>query len=265
MNKAAFRWGRRAAVDPRRRRRRWRRRREHGRAASRSRRARSTRSSAPACKHLTGYQNAALCRALRGAGRATCARVEREGGAGQTSSPKPSRATTQAARLQGRIRGGAALRRGRLRSASSTSSSRATTSSSSTSRRRCSPRAIPRTGHLAEAGVRPLDAAGLPACWRSSKFLRGTALDLFGYTAERKAERRADRRIRGAGRRAAAGLTPDNHALAVELASIPEDIRGYGHVKEKALKDAKAKEAELLKAWHDPAKAVLWNAKQAAE
>ena len=54
-------------------------------------------------------------------------------------------------------------------------------------------------------------------------------------------------------------------ALAVEIANIPEAIRGYGHIKEKAVKDAKVQEAELLKAWNDPTKAALWNAKQAAE
>ena len=46
-----------------------------------------------------------------------------------------------------------------------------------------------------------------------------------------------------------AKLTPQNHALAVELASIPEHIRGYGHVKDRHLKDAKAREAALLGAF----------------
>ena len=61
------------------------------------------------------------------------------------------------------------------------------------------------------------------------------------------------------------GLTPDNHALAMEIASIPDAIRGYGHIKDKSIAEAKAKEAELLNAWHDPAKAALWNGRQAAE
>jgi hypothetical protein len=46
-----------------------------------------------------------------------------------------------------------------------------------------------------------------------------------------------------------AALAPHNHRLAVELAQIPEHIRGYGHVKERHLKAAKAKEAELLDAF----------------
>ena len=41
-------------------------------------------------------------------------------------------------------------------------------------------------------------------------------------------------------------LAVHNHSIAVELASIPEHIRGYGHVKERHLKTAKAKEAELV-------------------
>jgi indolepyruvate ferredoxin oxidoreductase len=48
-------------------------------------------------------------------------------------------------------------------------------------------------------------------------------------------------------------LTPDNHALAVQIASIPEEIRGFGHVKERHLKAAKDKEASLLGALRTPA------------
>jgi len=44
-------------------------------------------------------------------------------------------------------------------------------------------------------------------------------------------------------------LTPENHALAVDIASVPEYIRGYGHVKERHLKEAKAREADLVAAF----------------
>jgi indolepyruvate ferredoxin oxidoreductase len=47
-------------------------------------------------------------------------------------------------------------------------------------------------------------------------------------------------------------LGPDNHALAMKIASIPEEIRGYGHVKERNLKAAKLKEADLLLALRSP-------------
>ena len=49
-----------------------------------------------------------------------------------------------------------------------------------------------------------------------------------------------------------AGLTPDNHGLAVEIARIPEQIRGYGHVKQRHLAAAKRREAELLAAFRAP-------------
>jgi indolepyruvate ferredoxin oxidoreductase len=52
-----------------------------------------------------------------------------------------------------------------------------------------------------------------------------------------------------------AKLTPQNHATAVELASVPEHIRGYGHVKLAHLKTAKAREAALLAALRAPAAA----------
>ncbi len=41
-------------------------------------------------------------------------------------------------------------------------------------------------------------------------------------------------------------LSPANHAIAVELASLPLEIRGFGHIKEANLARAKAKEADLL-------------------
>jgi indolepyruvate ferredoxin oxidoreductase len=85
------------------------------------------------------------------------------------------------------------------------------------------------------------------------KGLRGTALDVFGYTAERKMERA----LIGAYRDTIAGLLPrltaDNLATAVAIARIPEDIRGYGHVKERHLKAAKQKEAALLASFNAPA------------
>jgi indolepyruvate ferredoxin oxidoreductase len=45
-------------------------------------------------------------------------------------------------------------------------------------------------------------------------------------------------------------LTKENLDTAVAIARIPEDIRGYGHVKERHLKAAKQKEASLLAAYH---------------
>jgi indolepyruvate ferredoxin oxidoreductase len=76
--------------------------------------------------------------------------------------------------------------------------------------------------------------------------LRGGALDVFGRTAERKRERALIGEYEALVAELLAGLSPRNHAIAVALASIPEHIRGYGHVKERHLEDAKAREAQLL-------------------
>ena len=78
------------------------------------------------------------------------------------------------------------------------------------------------------------------------KFLRGTFLDPFGYSAERKTERALVRRYMPCSSEVLAKLTPENHHLAVGLAAIPEKIRGFGHVKQRHLTAAKADEAALL-------------------
>ena len=78
------------------------------------------------------------------------------------------------------------------------------------------------------------------------KFLRGTPLDPFGYTAERRMERKLVADYEGMLEEVLGKLTADNHPLAVGLAAIPEKIRGFGHVKERHLTVAKADEAALL-------------------
>jgi indolepyruvate ferredoxin oxidoreductase len=85
------------------------------------------------------------------------------------------------------------------------------------------------------------------------KVLRGTPLDLFGYTHERRTERRLIRDYEALIREILEKLTPDNHAAAVGLAGIPQKIRGFGHVKERNLKTAKAEEADLLARFRAPA------------
>ena len=78
------------------------------------------------------------------------------------------------------------------------------------------------------------------------KFLRGTALDPFGYTAERRTERKLIADYEVLLSEILGRLTPENHAMAVGLASIPEKIRGFGHVKMRHLQTAKAEEGALL-------------------
>jgi indolepyruvate ferredoxin oxidoreductase len=88
------------------------------------------------------------------------------------------------------------------------------------------------------------------------KGLRGTALDVFGYSAERRTERALIDQYRKQVEELLEGLTPQRLDLACEIAAIPEFIRGYGHVKDRHLKDAKAREAELVDAGRNPDKAL---------
>jgi indolepyruvate ferredoxin oxidoreductase len=78
------------------------------------------------------------------------------------------------------------------------------------------------------------------------KFMRGTAFDPFGYSLERKTERALVRDYEALLDELIARLNADNHHVAVGLAVIPEKIRGFGHVKMRHLKAAKADEAALL-------------------
>jgi indolepyruvate ferredoxin oxidoreductase len=85
--------------------------------------------------------------------------------------------------------------------------------------------------------------------------LRGTALDVFGYTEERRSERALIVEYRRCIDELLTGLTPGNHALAAEIARIPEQIRGYGHVKARHLEAARTRWDALMARWrgHSPA------------
>jgi indolepyruvate ferredoxin oxidoreductase len=78
------------------------------------------------------------------------------------------------------------------------------------------------------------------------KFLRGTAFDIFGYSEERRTERKLVSDYEALLAEIISKLTPENHHIAVGLAAIPEKIRGFGHVKARHLVAAKADEAALL-------------------
>ncbi|MBD7959454.1 indolepyruvate ferredoxin oxidoreductase family protein [Comamonas avium] len=87
------------------------------------------------------------------------------------------------------------------------------------------------------------------------KGLRGTALDVFGRNPERKTERTLIAEYRECIEGLLSQLTVDKLPLAVEIARIPEDIRGYGHVKERHLQAARSKWQALMQQWRDPAAA----------
>jgi indolepyruvate ferredoxin oxidoreductase len=67
------------------------------------------------------------------------------------------------------------------------------------------------------------------------KFLRGTALDIFGKTEERQTERALIQEYMDAVTEVLVSLTAENHTLAVQMANVPEQIKGFGHVKERNL------------------------------
>jgi indolepyruvate ferredoxin oxidoreductase len=80
----------------------------------------------------------------------------------------------------------------------------------------------------------------------SLKGVRGTVFDIFGRTEERRAERRLIVEYEATIRRLLDALDGRSLALAVEIARVPEKIRGFGPVKAKAIEVAKAREAALL-------------------
>jgi indolepyruvate ferredoxin oxidoreductase len=88
------------------------------------------------------------------------------------------------------------------------------------------------------------------------KGLRGGALDIFGYTAERRMERALIAEYREMIEALLPTLSADTLPLAVELAQLPEQIRGFGHVKEKAVAQFRVRKAELLEKLAAPAKQV---------
>ncbi|MDB5895854.1 MAG: indolepyruvate ferredoxin oxidoreductase, partial [Rhodoferax sp.] len=85
------------------------------------------------------------------------------------------------------------------------------------------------------------------------KGLRGTALDIFGKTEERRTERALIGEYRSSIAAILPALNAANHATAVEIARIPEQIRGYGHVKERNLVQARARWSTLTAEFAQPA------------
>jgi indolepyruvate ferredoxin oxidoreductase len=79
-----------------------------------------------------------------------------------------------------------------------------------------------------------------------AKGLRGGLFDIFGYTDERKMERALIVEYREMTAAILARLSAENHDTAVALAALPEKVRGYGHVKEKAVAEFHAEKARLM-------------------
>jgi indolepyruvate ferredoxin oxidoreductase len=75
---------------------------------------------------------------------------------------------------------------------------------------------------------------------------------VFGYTEERRSERTLITQYRAAIEEVMHGFSPERQALALEIARIPDKIKGYGHVKERHLKVARLQWDGLMLAWRSP-------------
>jgi indolepyruvate ferredoxin oxidoreductase len=85
------------------------------------------------------------------------------------------------------------------------------------------------------------------------KGLRGGPLDVFGRSDERKAERALIGEYERCIDELLLTLNAGNLSLAAEIARIPEDIRGFGHVKARHLAAARPKWAALMQRWRNGA------------
>ena len=88
------------------------------------------------------------------------------------------------------------------------------------------------------------------------KGLRGTALDVFGKSAERQMERQLVVDYRARIESLLPQVTAGNLAVALEIAALPETMRGFGHVKAANVAKARVREAELLTRLHSKLPAV---------
>jgi indolepyruvate ferredoxin oxidoreductase len=84
------------------------------------------------------------------------------------------------------------------------------------------------------------------------KGLRGTRLDPFGYTEERRMERALIAEYERTVEELLGALSAQNHALAVQIASLPDEMRGFGHIKKRNVAAAREKLAQLMAQWREP-------------
>jgi indolepyruvate ferredoxin oxidoreductase len=89
------------------------------------------------------------------------------------------------------------------------------------------------------------------------KGLRGTLFDPFGYSHERRTERKLIADYELMLDEIIAGLTPANYPAAIALAEIPEKIRGFGYVKEKNVTVAIAEQAAMLEGFRTQKRPAL--------
>jgi indolepyruvate ferredoxin oxidoreductase len=113
-------------------------------------------------------------------------------------------------------------------------------------------RVDPATGRRGKIAIPGAVALPLFRVLRHGKALRGTVLDPFGYQAERRQERALIEQYSGDLRTVMTGLSHDNLPMAVSIAELPDQIRGFGPVKDANREKAAVRRAELLDAFARP-------------
>jgi indolepyruvate ferredoxin oxidoreductase len=103
-------------------------------------------------------------------------------------------------------------------------------------------------GELQKQKFGPLMLTGFKLL-KHLKLLRGTPLDIFGNTEEREMERALIGEYIGSIEEVLAKLSLDNYALALEIANLPEAIKGYGHVKARNIEAVRSKWNGLMEKW----------------
>jgi indolepyruvate ferredoxin oxidoreductase len=112
------------------------------------------------------------------------------------------------------------------------------------------PPLLGKVDHLGKPVKQAFNAAWLLPAFKllaACKGLRGSALDVFGKTAERRMERELLADYEVVVTKLINGLNPSNLVLAVQIASLPDEVRGFGHVKATAVEGYRSKQGELLK------------------
>jgi indolepyruvate ferredoxin oxidoreductase len=112
-------------------------------------------------------------------------------------------------------------------------------------------RVDPKTGKPRKLSFGPWMMTGFKLLKRM-KILRGRAVDVFGQSDERKQERALIAQYEQCLEQVIKHLDVSNYALAIELAKVPEQVRGFGHVKEPAMKTARAELTRLLSQIQNP-------------
>ena len=107
----------------------------------------------------------------------------------------------------------------------------------------------PDTGQAKKFALGPWVFAGFRLL-AALKFLRSTPLDIFGWTPHRRRERALIDEYERTVAELCDHLGSDNHDLAVQIASLPEHIRGYDTVKDRHIDETEAKRKDLLAAFH---------------